>query len=475
MKLVFKLSLLLSATLATPSLSANSMQDVFNAINAQGNVTSPGVIQGQTMNYATGGSLFMRTPRKTYQLASMSMPSMSLSSCGGIDLYAGGMGFINKDEFVGMLRNIGSNALSYGFKLALQNMCPTCDNVMQALQTTSQAINRLNIDSCEAAKGIVNAATKTMDLKGREQSAISLGAIKNDFSSVSDAWRGIKNSPSGSEQASQPVIDNETNRDPNAADHLPSGNLVWKSLKKVQGIDDEYRMMLMSIAGTTIHRKAPDQPITLIPTVTNVQDILGQSGQRKVKILMLRCADGTAANQCLDVRAVETELDSFSWMVSQKLSSIVDHISQRRAYPQGQYDDFVGFVNTTDLPIYKIIAVGTRLNNSTIADAMLHRYQEYIAARYAYAYLELAVKDLNRTIAAYARNTSDAGSEQDLNKISAQLHQTLASARQAIQLAYTQSLSTYNIAQEVAHIERVTAFNLSQNILNSLSFGSSLR
>ena len=30
------------------------------------------------------------------------------------------------------------------------------DSVMQALQATAQAANRLNMDSCEAAKGVVN-------------------------------------------------------------------------------------------------------------------------------------------------------------------------------------------------------------------------------------------------------------------------------------------------------------------------------
>ncbi|MFX5809117.1 conjugal transfer protein TraH, partial [Acinetobacter baumannii] len=74
------------------------------------------------------------------------------------DLYMGGFSYVNKEQFVAMLKNIGSNALGYGFKLALQNLCPTCDNVMQALQAVSQQVNRLNIDSCEAAKGIVNAA-----------------------------------------------------------------------------------------------------------------------------------------------------------------------------------------------------------------------------------------------------------------------------------------------------------------------------
>lgn len=46
------------------SLNASSMREVFDSINAQGNVTGPAMIQGQTMNYATGGSFFYAHPSK---------------------------------------------------------------------------------------------------------------------------------------------------------------------------------------------------------------------------------------------------------------------------------------------------------------------------------------------------------------------------------------------------------------------------
>jgi hypothetical protein len=51
------------------------MQDWFNDIGAYGNVTGPNAYRGQTMNFYTGGSLYMRTPVRNYQLASISPPS----------------------------------------------------------------------------------------------------------------------------------------------------------------------------------------------------------------------------------------------------------------------------------------------------------------------------------------------------------------------------------------------------------------
>ncbi|MGN4155959.1 conjugal transfer protein TraH, partial [Burkholderia gladioli] len=89
---------------------AMSMQQVFDSINAMGNVSSPRALQGETMDMYSGGSVFMRTPHKTYQLASVTAPDWG-AGCGGIDLFAGGFSFINKEQFVALLRNIGSNAL----------------------------------------------------------------------------------------------------------------------------------------------------------------------------------------------------------------------------------------------------------------------------------------------------------------------------------------------------------------------------
>ncbi|MFW6098727.1 MAG: conjugal transfer protein TraH, partial [bacterium] len=178
--LLKRLSVFALAVAVATNSSAMSMQQLFDSVNAQGNVTNPAILQGQTMNLYTGGSLFMRMPHKTYNLATVTPPSWN-AGCGGIDLFMGGFSFINKEQFVAMLRNIGSNALGYGFKLAIQNLCPTCDNVMQALQATAQQINRQNIDSCETAKGIVNASVPDSWTRGKQDAAKNFGVNTNLF------------------------------------------------------------------------------------------------------------------------------------------------------------------------------------------------------------------------------------------------------------------------------------------------------
>src|SRR5689334_2814452 len=114
-------AVLAATMLATPLTSLpgdlnSEMQQMFDALGTLGNVTSAGAFRGQAMDLYTGGSLMMRTPAKNYTLVNAQLPSLK-AGCGGIDLFGGSFSFINKAQFVALLRNIGANAVGYAFKL----------------------------------------------------------------------------------------------------------------------------------------------------------------------------------------------------------------------------------------------------------------------------------------------------------------------------------------------------------------------
>src|SRR5262245_1762640 len=88
------------------------MPDLYTEAGLYANVTGPGAYRGQTMGLLTGGSMFVRAPQRTYQLASVAGPNLK-AGCGGIDLFAGSFSFINEAQFVALLKNIGQNALGY--------------------------------------------------------------------------------------------------------------------------------------------------------------------------------------------------------------------------------------------------------------------------------------------------------------------------------------------------------------------------
>lgn len=464
-----RVTALLTAFAFTSTAHAMTMQELFDSVNAQGNVSNPAVLQGQTMNLYTGGSLFMRMPKRSYQLATVTPPSWN-AGCGGIDLFAGGFSYINKEQFVAMLRNIGSNALGYGFKLAIQNLCPTCDNVMQALQATAQAANRLNMDSCEAAKGVVNAALPDTWTRGKQNAAKNFGVDTNLFENITDAWTSVMNNESRANQ----TVNAAASARPEAKDALPTGNVVWKALKKLDGISDEQRMVLMSMIGSTIFSTEvmTSAPKKLVRKEITVETLVGaRTTSETITVPIWRC-DTTSEDGCLSPTEDEITTRSFKTMVRQKMEKISDKLASRSTH-----DDMastLGFLNATDLPIYKMLAVTTTLNNTSMADALIGRYQDLIAAKYADVYIQRGVSDLRAALAKYAA-TADATMAQTINESKPDLEEISRAAKQVLATAYSQTISTYNIAQEVQYMERALNANLSQTLRNSLAFGKSLR
>lgn len=467
-------TLILCLALGSASVSVNSSQsmgDVFDQINSYGNVAGPTAIQGQTMSYYTGGSAFVRIPKNTYNLASLTPPSAS-AGCGGIDLYTGGFSFINKEQFIAMAKNIGSNALGYGFKLAIQNLCPTCDNVMQALQSTTQAINRMNIDSCEAAKGIVNATTAQLDLKGREQSAINFGTFKNIFSDITDAWGGVKGNSGKTEQVNQTVQQN----DPNIKDHTPAnGNLTWKALSRA-GLTTTEKQMIMGMIGTVAITKDENNNNIVKPyarRVNNITDFIGKPGETSVKLPVWACANGTGVDECTELTAAEQNSTSFYWMVKLKLDGLINAISNRQNIANSQ--ELIDFVNVTDIPVYKLIAVNTRYGNGDAARFALNNYYELLAAKYAQAYVEMVARDVNAALDNYLAGTQSELYSQELKRLKEEIIQLRAEINTSIMTTYQRTNVAYNIAMEVNQMERTLHSNMSQSLRQSVNFANSLQ
>lgn len=442
------------------------MQEVFDNINAEGNVSTPGMIQGQTMNMYTGGSLFMRMPKRTYQLVNVAPPSYS-AGCGGIDLFMGGFSFINKDQFVAMLRNIGSNALGYGFKLAIQNLCPTCDNVMQALQATANFANRLNIDSCEAAKGIVNASVPESWEKGKQQAARGFGVDGNLFENVTDAWTKVGKSLTATNDAVQTTKSSH----PEIADKLPTGNVVWKALKKLNGIDDDQRMFLMSMIGTVVFPTSGSEltPKTWPGYKYKIEDLIGKNGSENLEVEVYRCTD---TNECLSYTTQLITTKSFGGMVQTKLGQLADDIASRRA--NSNTTEMQGFLNAVDLPIYKLIAVSTSSGNTGMADYLTGRYKELIAAKYAEVYISTAVRDLRGALDHFERNAETVQAA-EVARLKVETDDVVKEARKALADAYSRTTNATQIANEVSMLERTMHANLSQTVRTSYAFGKSVR
>lgn len=468
-KTFFKITALVTALAFTSTGQAESLEDIFNGVNAYSNTTGPSVIQGQTMNLYSGGSMFMRQPRKSYQLAAAASPSWS-AGCGGIDLFAGSFSYINKEQFVAMLRNIGQNATGYAFKLAIQNLCPTCDNVIQALEATARAINGMNINSCEMAEGVVNASTPDAWKKSEVNLAKTLGPMTNQFSDALDSWKNVFGDENKARSTSSQALEINPGLKPGMQDKIPEGNVTWKALKKLPGLDDDTRQIYMSMIGTVIFDGDNGAPQYLPGTDINVETLVGTAGSTRVDMQVYQC-DNT--DKCLKpTLGTSNKYRSLSSLVNDKLTKLADKIATRSAWG-ADLKDVVQFVSVTDIPVYKMVAVATSLNNRDMADGFIGKYRELIAARYAEVFIQSVSKDL-RVALSKLSTSADATQSAAIKDMQEHVDKLEAKARQTVATTHSQTISTFAVIQEVQSMERALNNSLSPALQQSLAFQRSI-
>ncbi|OGT14603.1 MAG: hypothetical protein A3F73_09285 [Gallionellales bacterium RIFCSPLOWO2_12_FULL_59_22] len=467
----------LTASLALNPAGAVTMKEIFDEANT--NVTPAGAYQGQSMSYYTGGGLFMRTPSKNYQIISMTPPSLKMNSCGMLDAYLGGLGHISAANFVAMLKQIGTGAvLGFGFKLALSAMSPEIKAVMTELNDMAQKINKANVDTCEAATGIVNAATDVALGKSDLNSEAVWRTVSGGFPDISSAWDGIQGASPASTQAS---IVTRASR----SGSIVNGNITWQALDQIPDSffstdATKYKHLLMSLVGPyIITRKTSAEDAGLaageagydiknLPALAySIADLIGTpDGSGKIQLAIYQCdTSDLCANPYIDPTAVEFE--SIQAMVHERMVSIVDNMINGTK-PSDTRD--IAFINSTSIPIYKMLSVATQMRNAAIADYMILKYEEAIAAEYAANFLFVALKEIKGALdkaSAESANTVRTAALEKLAARSTEIRKEYAAAMGGV---YNKLSAVNQVATEVQNLERAMSASLPADLQDSLQF-----
>jgi len=300
------------------------MQNFYASLGVSGNTTPAGVYQSQAGGYFTGGGMFVKAPVRSYQLLSVTPPSIS-QGCGGIDAYLGGFSFINKSQFTQMLRNIGNNSIGYAFNLALQTFAPQIYSTMQDLQKVIQKVNQASINSCHAAQtavgGLVGALT--------ENSARGCAAIAMSRGIVSDYKEAEIYCQNGAARRNiyygTPMTPQEEEK------QVARKNLLWAGMKKqtYTGLSASMKEFLMSLVGTyVIQTGSGGQPDVryLSPTELKLEQLVnGTNGAATAEVY--QCDNG----QCLNPAKVRIALDGYRKQVQNALDEIRTQLSAEKS------------------------------------------------------------------------------------------------------------------------------------------------
>ena len=348
---VFLNSLLLSSSLQA-SMQDN-LEKAFQTLGMANNVTEEGGYQDQSGGFYTGGRVFARSKVNNADMFSLQMPHYR-AGCGGIDLFMGGFSYINAQAFIALLRNIGSNASGYAFNLALATVTPLINSVLGDLLAKVQKMTNQNINSCEAAATIVGGVWPQSDASTQ----LLCNAMSKDLGIATDWAQGRQKC--GAEEQRTAVL-NRKGEKPGFKDILGDQfNIAWKAILKNGFLKNNSALaeFFMTLSGTIISKRAGENlEVKVLPSKSSDPQLISALLTGNVPVQIYKC-DNVSEDQCLSP-ALQNVVLAKENALSSKVRKILASMADKVRIDKGLSQEEEGFVNSTMIPILKIIAVET--------------------------------------------------------------------------------------------------------------------
>jgi conjugative transfer pilus assembly protein TraH len=456
----------LTLTLLTHASQADVGSDMNNFFTDMGyasNVTPPGVYEGQAAGYFTGGGLVMRAPSRNYQLASMQAPGYR-AGCSGVDLYGGGFSYINSSQLIAALRNVGQNATSYAFMLGLRVISPQISNTLEWVREKAEMINKLNINSCEAAADLVGSFVGT---DAKENSQCVLTRYGNG-----DSMEDARQACGAGGQRNTTLAGSSLNQI--AFTH---GNIAWRVMWNNMFLRSDKRLMemMMNLSGTVIldkdlsNENSPTNVVTL-PSILNTQraELLNALLDGSQSVDIQGCVNDGAEMECTSLTTKSVSLGNNNGLkdrVEVIMNSIADKIRNRQTLSSTE----IGLLGATKIPIYKILNVASAMSD-TVAGSQAERYSDIVAKDILFAY----INDLLDMVVSSTAGTPFMKSGEGEHYMAG-----IAEARQQVALLKSENfeeLSRYvDLIRETQLYERMLVATMSPALAESLRYSSALR
>jgi conjugative transfer pilus assembly protein TraH len=439
---------------------AQDLNDFFNDLGADSaNVTDPHAYQGQRAGYYSGGSVTARNQVRNTQVAQIDLPDYS-AGCGGIDLHSGSLSFVREDEIKQTMKSILNNAAAYTFKLGLKTLSPQIESTMTDVKKAADAMNRMNINSCETAVDMVGGLwPKTK--ASQQQVCQDLGTQNDHFTDWAKARQGC-----GQQGKIGDVFDEMRDDSPYANMVFHEGNIAWRAMKRHPFLSQnpEVAELFMSLSGTITLDQSGDHPqMGIHPSLAGNQGLLKallHGGTTRI----YHCAHNDY-DQCKQVTASELHVSdnqALASRVDHLLNGMVSKIQQDRPLNAEEK----GLLNMTQLPVYKMLNVQTAWRHGQGMDVT--QYADFIATDLVYQYLREALETVSRTASTLQLPSDQMEQFEDGIR---QARETLQNQQHA---TYEHLATTLQLIQRTQMIEKQLNSQLSGQMARSLNWARGL-
>ncbi|QPL56558.1 conjugal transfer protein TraH [Vibrio navarrensis] len=336
--------------IALPAMSHadanNALARFFDNSGYNANVSNPSAYQGQSANYYTGGSLFVRTPIVDAQLVSVTVPSIS-AGCSGIDMFMGGFSHVNSDQLVKLGKAIIHNAPPFLVNLALQTWAPQLKQNLDNLQAIADKYLNQSVNSCEAAQAAIGGLAAFAAPATKKHVCATLGTQNNAFSDWVQAQHECGAGGKAAGQLANAKNDSAL-KDITKTNH----NVVWSAIMNnaFLSADVHLAQFMMSLSGTYVYDANGDPRYypSLLTNNNNLVNVLLEGGKADI----YQCRN-TGAKECITITKANnlsiSQANGIQSQIRKQLESILRHI----ATDQKLTDKQKSFLELTQTPVLK--------------------------------------------------------------------------------------------------------------------------
>ena len=360
--------------------------------------TNPGSFNDQQRGYITAGGMSGRFNVHNDYLASVSLPKIK-SGCGGVDMFLGGMSFLDPDFLVQKLENILQAAPAVAFQYLLETLDEKMGNIISKMEAATNYLNSIQVNDCRLAKRLV-AVTGLSDSEDHGNIIEEMTGYKSIKAGFDRNYQAVhQRIESNKGNPTEDLKDAVSNCPPEVKDIFKTGSLLAHAAARV-GAGAWADVMRARVGDVYMRWDATDK----VPLFTSIpacplqdQDTADDFLSGKVQTRALNIPPTN--NDCADEDPGRGALV----FARERMTSIAGKIRAKGALSDPE-KQFLG--NTRVLPLYHMLELGVRrgVEGSVIDDT-----DEVVATALAYQMMNDLMRSIDYAVQNAERGANSSG------------------------------------------------------------------
>jgi len=384
--------LLAACSFATPASAQSWAESWFDNVT----YTSPGSFEDQTRGYITAGGMSGRIDVHNDYLMSVTLPKVR-AGCGGIDMFLGGMSFLDPDYLVQKLESILQAAPAVAFQYLLETLDEKMGNIISKMEAATNFLNSIQVNDCRLANRMVQIARGDDNMSGIIEEMTGYKSVREGFSKSYQHSREKIQANQGN--PTEDLRDALENCPAEVTDIFKTGSLLAHAAARVGASD--WAGVMRARVGDVYMRWDPADKVPLFTAIPacarqdteSVDDFLTGKVQTRAIAVPPTSADCSTDGSGKGALILARE----------RMESIAVKIRTRAALT-AEERQFVANVRT--LPVYRLLEWGVRqgLVESVIGDT-----DELVALTLAYQMLNDLTRSIDFAVSNAERGVTAAG------------------------------------------------------------------